>query len=516
MNFISRISSSNNSDKGTTRNFYIGTPEAEGETTLSSKIKLGEMFADFLRVFPELETVKFIISGRKGSGKSAIAEHLFFLAGNDANVFCDFIKTRDLDIQKIVQLGSSKNIEIEEKVLFEWIILTKLVKQITEDESKKSTSEYKNLSNFLTTNSGMVNINSYEIEEIINQKSFEVNIEYFKRAFSTVFGKNLGIKSHKAPFYKIIKPLQEIVLKLLIDRKVDGNSFYLIFDDLDIGFKENDISSINNLTNLLRISKDYNIDYFGKNGIDCKIIILLRDDIKRIIVSHNADTAKIFSSYEIPLIWYEHENYKLNENSVGLKKLINKRIETNFKNEEIEYNINDPWNSLIAENSYYNGSSFKYIIDYTFFKPRDLILFFKPLQKHGFNIPLTFNNIKTLLSAHVIEMVSEIKNELSASFNHSDIQKIFQVFKNLSRKNSFEIDEILNELEEIEIEYNTNDCVEILFNYSLIGNFDDSNPYTPRIHFKHREKPDESLAIDFSTKFILHKCLQLYYDKPNF
>jgi hypothetical protein len=140
--------------------------------------------------------------------------------------------------------------------------------------------------------------------------------------------------------------LQQTVIKLLTDTVYHDNDYCLIFDDLDIGFKESDINSIENLTNVLRIAKDYNIDFFGKNGLKVKIIILLRDDLKRIIVKNNADTAKIFSSYEIPLIWYEHENFKNNENAVALKQLINKRIEVNFRNNDMPFYENDPWSSL--------------------------------------------------------------------------------------------------------------------------------------------------------------------------
>jgi hypothetical protein len=74
MSFFKRLMTEEIQEKGTTRNFFIGTPEAEGETTYNSKIKLGEIFGDYLNVFPELDSEKFIITGRKGAGKSAIAE----------------------------------------------------------------------------------------------------------------------------------------------------------------------------------------------------------------------------------------------------------------------------------------------------------------------------------------------------------------------------------------------------------------------------------------------------------
>ena len=197
MSFFKRLSTDENHEEGTTRNFFIGTPEAEGESTYNSKIKLGEIFGDYLNIFPELDTEKFIITGRKGAGKSAIAEYIYYSATNDANAFCDFIKTRDLDSNKIVQIGKEAGLPVEEKLLFEWIILTKLIKLFTEDQSVQSIKEYRDLNIFLQRNSGLVDIKNFEIAEIVRTKSLEVNIEYFKRVFTSLFKKDIGIKEHK-------------------------------------------------------------------------------------------------------------------------------------------------------------------------------------------------------------------------------------------------------------------------------------------------------------------------------
>jgi hypothetical protein len=512
MSFFKRISTDNTLDKSTTRDFFIGAPEAERETTFNSKIKLGEIFGDYLNVFPELDTEKFIITGRKGAGKSAIAEYIYFSATNDANTFCDFVKTKDLDCNRIVQIGKAEGHPIEEKLLFEWIILTKLIKQFTEDQSVQSLQQFKDLKVFLTRNSGLVDIKDYEVEEIIKTKSFEIKIESFKRVFSSLFKEDIGIKEHKAPFYKILQPLKEVVIKLLRDVVSSDNEYCLIFDDLDIGFKENDKESIENVTNVIRVAKDYNIDLFGKQGLKAKIIILLRDDLKRIIVKHSADTAKLFSTYEIPLIWYEHENFKYNENSVGLKKLINKRIAVNFEKLGVAFDENDPWSTLFKDEFAYNGSSFKFLIDYTFFRPRDLILLFKPLPKNSYRLPLNFQNSKSLINSYVEELILEVKNELSASFSESDISKIFLSLKELRYKQPLERDSILKEFKEQSITYEPELALILLFDYSIIGNLDNSDSMA-KVYFKHRERKDEPCVINFDLKFIYHKAIEIFFEK---
>lgn len=513
MKFLKSLTNSSSKDKNTTRNFFIGTPEAEGESTFNSKMKLAEIFGDFLEVFPELETEKFIITGRKGSGKSAIAEFLLFSANNNPNVFCDFVKTRDLELNKIVQIGKEEGLPIEDQLLYEWIILTKLIKQLTEDQSVQEIKEYKDLSNFLKRNSGLVDINSFEIKEIVETKSMSVNIEYFKRAFKSMFKRDLGIKSHQAPFYKILPNLRETVLRLLSDTISSDNDYVLIFDDLDIGFKESNESSIENLTNLLRVSKDYNIDYFGKSGLNAKIIILLRDDIKRIIVTRNADTAKIFSSYEIPLIWYEHEKFKDSHDEVALKKMIDKRIKANFDILEIDYQEFDPWNSFIKPDFDYKGSSFKYLLDFTFYRPRDLILLFKPLPNNAYKIPLEFENCRQLIESYVEELVLEIKNELSTIFSSADIDTIFTTLKNLKRKQPLTKDQIDKDLTNNGLKYNVDQTLIHLFDYSIFGNLEQNGNGNSKVFFKYRESKDEPTVINFQHKFIYHNAIDCYLDK---
>lgn len=54
----------------TTNGLYLGTPEAEGE--IWAGLGLPEFFEDYMHILGELLTEKFIITGRKGAGKSAM------------------------------------------------------------------------------------------------------------------------------------------------------------------------------------------------------------------------------------------------------------------------------------------------------------------------------------------------------------------------------------------------------------------------------------------------------------
>ena len=79
------------SNQATTKGFCIGIPDAEAEATTAA-IKLDTLFVDYLDVLKQINNEKFIVLGRKGTGKSAIGEHIYHLAKIYANMFFAFVK----------------------------------------------------------------------------------------------------------------------------------------------------------------------------------------------------------------------------------------------------------------------------------------------------------------------------------------------------------------------------------------------------------------------------------------
>lgn len=491
----------------TTEGFFIGVAEAEGEAN-NTTITLSEVFEDFLDVIKQINNEKFIITGRKGSGKSAIGEYIYSLANSDANIFSKFIKKSDIDIEQIVQIGNEQNLPIEQELLFKWVILTQMINLITENQNLSKVKEMSDLKKFVEKNRGFIDIKKSEVREIIREKGTNVNLEYFKRFYTASFNKKVAIKEEKAEFFKLLPYLEETVIKIL--KQDPSNSYILIFDDLDIGYYNKSEKSLSILSDLLRVAKYYNNEIFGREGLGSKIIILLRNDIVKHL-RFNADTAKIFASYAIELNWYE-ETYRSQENNLKLKQFINKRIIRNFERKGFEYMIGQPWESFINETDFIpwggnNKSSFKYIIDHTFFRPRDLILFFKDIDRYKFPIPISRNNINILIGNYANQMILEIQNELTAVFTPKEITLIFDVLRLYEDKKPFSYLTILTDLQRVGFQDSAIDVIEELFYYSLIGNINDSSD----VCFKFREKGCEICKINMNEKFILHYILKVYF-----
>lgn len=489
------------------RGFVIGYPEAEAEANNRSELQLFDVFEDYFDILQELKGIKFIVAGRKGNGKSALGQFIVHQAKVFPNQFAKFIKKDHINLEKVVQTGVDDMIDYE--LLFKWIILVQFLGLISENQAIQEQKEIQLLKNFLKVNAGFVNIDNYQLDNVIREKGAEIELEQLKRlGIALNLSNKISTKSHKAPFYKFLPHLQEVVVKLLAADFLsgNGNQYQIVFDDLDIDFKVSNSNQIDYLTKLIRVVKGFNNDVFADNNLNAKIIVLLRDDILKELENSGADTGKIINTYSIVLNWYEE--YKP-EDETSLKRFIDKRIESNFKRLGYDLPSHCVWNSLVSEEDFVGKSGFKYILDHTFFRPRDIVLFFNDFSKYDMLLPLAKRDVNTLLGYYANLLATEIRNELLAHLDKDEIEDLFLALYELSSFENFTYDELLDEIEAVEMSISAKQLVAILFNYSIIGNIDLSQ-YPPKVYFKYREKNIGKVSINENASLIFHLGFKVY------
>src|SRR5690606_34627712 len=69
--------------------------------------------------------------------------------------------------------------------------------------------------------------------------------------------------------------------------------------------------------------------------------------------------------------------------------------------------------------------SFKYILDFTLFRPRDLLLFLNKFGDDDYTIPIGFSTANLVLRKYAHDFVNELKNELTLHFTNDTISIIF-------------------------------------------------------------------------------------------
>ncbi|MFJ5477808.1 P-loop ATPase, Sll1717 family [Pectobacterium carotovorum] len=490
---------------------YIGAPEAEAESLPTSKVHLRDVYEDLHNLYEELSDEKFILIGRKGCGKSAFAEYTYLSAIEKPNLFCSFVSQDNLSLETLVQLGSENNSEHTKDHLFKWLIYTNIIKMFFENEAAAQANGYKLLQEFLKKNSGYIDINTGEIVELIKKHSFEVSIEQFKRFFKGRFNTDIQIKESRAAFYKLIPHLEKVVVEVLTSElnTANENSYALFFDDLDIDFDANDDSSTDTLIQLIRTCKHVNNTVFAKNNALAKVIILIRDDVERLLSMQAADISKVFSSYSTRLSWSDDDySGKSDENGLAIKKMINKRISNAFHQAGLQIKNQDtPWESLI-DDDFSPKTSFKYVCDHTLIRPRDLILFFKPLESGYYSIPLSKSDVNQLLGRYSAELVKELSNELSSFYTPIQIQNIFDALKDISSKYDCTYSEAVEFIEKNCSNLPSEKLLQELYDRSIIGGISGANGYA---HFKHRtsKKDAHEYKIDPTAKIIVHSGVNI-------
>lgn len=505
MGILSKITNQS-SDKNSTKGFYFGATEAEGENKAGSS--LIEYFEDYLEILNEINNGRFIFIGRKGSGKSAIAKYIKDTSDKESESYASIIRINDINLESIIQ--REEKVQNIEALVFEWLILVRIIRLIVSNECGKYTEEYRKLSKFLEINSGVVEIDKYQIKEINSHKGGEVKIANLAHAFGGVFKRYFGVTQVKAPFYQVIPALKDIVKKVL-DYEVNKElEFWLLFDDLDIDFNVNCSKDQSKVVNLIRIAKEYNNEVFKHNK--ARVLVFLRDDVSDAICELYTDTAKIFSTYEIKLNWYNHKSYvDNNEDEIPLKKLANKRIEINFKRNNLPYSDN-PWDDLFKNEDYnengYFKSSFKYILDFTFYRPRDLITFLMILSRDNYSFPLSKSSVKAVLKKYISVNITEIKSELNLFFTEKDINKLFQIiFPYVIREQDVSKQKVLELIDANDFVLESNKVFDILIKYSLILFVDNKG----LIYFNYRDNSNIGNINAVDLHLTLPKCIYYNY-----
>ncbi len=150
--------------------------------------------------------------------------------------------------------------------------------------------------------------------------------------------------------------------------------------------------------------------------------------------------------------------------------------------------------------------------DHTLFRPRDLLLLFKPLSSHKYKLPLDKNDVNHLIGRYCEELIGELKNELSCFYSSTQIATIFNAFGEISSKyfhsesNSISNNEAISIINSHCLGVDAKSLLEDMYNRSLIGNFA-NNGY---IYFKHREPLTDKYDYNKSYKVILHSALKVY------
>ena len=147
------------------------------------------------------------------------------------------------------------------------------------------------------------------------------------------------------------------------------------------------------------------------------------------------------------------------------------------------------------------------MINYTLFRPRDLILFFKPLENGRFVLPLKRENINSLVDTYSGELAKEIKNELASFYTNIQVETIFNALAGMYPRPTTYV-QALSIIESNCRDVDGEKLLDYLFDRSVIGTLDGNGWYW----FKCRQPLGCSnpMRLDRSQQIVLQYGIRTY------
>lgn len=285
-----------------------------------------------------------------------------------------------------------------------------------------------------------------------------------------------------------------------------GSRYTIIFDELDDQFRNEDLYK-SNIISLIKVTDRIN-SLFVREGIDCKVILLLRSDI--FYVLNDPDLNKIEEDSAVKIDWGNNDGI-----NSPLFKMILLKIRQSLPSQlskdisdEYLYKIFFPDTIIVLNGRKINAA--KFILGRTYLRPRDLVTYLNYVKdEEPNNKYFSADAIRKVERKYSAYLFKEIKNELFGHLSDQEIDEALRLLKQF-KKVSFtykEIEKYYNERKELYPHINLNDTVKILFKFGVLG-----NQWVARVNgkkktfysFSHRENAE----VDLSKKFNVHLGLR--------
>lgn len=472
------------------QDFEFGFADATKEYSRNPEI-FEKAFCDPRAIIDKLiNSYPYILIGAKGVGKSAYSAKIQLTADNNANLYSYPINLCDFEFTTFSKTGIDEDVTGTQRFKSSWDFLFLW-------------TIYKILYNSL----GMNEIDSIEHIILLLQKLGFLVDDGYKTDITKLSKLKLGttiatfdiefeneFNTKPASYLERISILSDRMLNTLSTTYMNEREVIILLDGLDdiLRYKKNKMDII---ASMIR-SADYINDYMIKINKKIKIILLIREDIIKMI--NDPDINKIIQDGSVYLNW----NKRLDD----LKELIDMR----FALSGIDISqARDCWKKIFPS-KIRNKKSWDYVLEFTLYKPRDILQFLKYCQAEYPNAEkLTLSETQNVLKIYSNKyFIEEMKNELAGFIDDELIMSIPSVFRRLGGR-SFSIAE-LNRLTNEQLSRKvsideTKEQLRYLFEAGYVGQLiDNGRNQKQSVIFKYR---NPTARIDYYQKFLIHKGL---------
>lgn len=462
-----------------------------------------------------LEKNKFIISGRKGTGKTVLAQYyLKTEEKKDTLLVAKYIRLQEISKHELIEFGDK--VITNRKITFQfqkYFVFKEIARMIV--DNKRSLRDFKfNVLNFIryliryrelkilyksiSTDEIFTN---YDLEEISDNG---VAVKFDSTSISSK--KTSKVKKTKKEFYNLVDIFEDKLKKVIRYIPV-----LLIIDDFDDYFidKKNDI--IRFAIDFVKNISDINIMFQSINK-ECKCILLMRTDVIERFSSNDGNIGKVLSTCQVSLNWLDGNGKNELQNMI-----CNKILKSN--DSFSEFTIDDIKRKYFPRNLTRNKAKkskrskdfFDKVIEYGFGRPRDVVVMLNEII-NNFPDESKFNNllINQVSMGYSTHFLDELKNEMN--FHIDDKNMIDELFGLLSdfHKTPFNYTEFnsycISKDKKFEDKRTFDKYLNIMYKFGIIGYMIKDEKNTSMHFWAYRENASKN--IDYNGLFHLHRGLQ--------
>lgn len=459
------------------------------EEKIYSPELIEQCYVDLENVLDRInEPSKFLVLGPKGSGKSALASKLHLSSGSEWNKFVSTDDLEQFEFHLLEKTGGERGKTIGGALsVWQLLLLIRILSLLLQDEHFKQNNLNVEALGGALQRHGLAPSSS--LVSIVQQTSRRGAFFTFKTIYAELRGESTSDTTAKI---KDPAAVLESVKQLIGECKPSPSSFRLIIDGLDHPLKDGRTNAAY-LGDLINAARSLNL-YFASLRLDAKVIVMIRDEVLALIPDPNL--AKRVNDNGIHLKWYDNTRSPL---ETPLLKVIEKRAHSAGYRDP----IHALWGTWFSQYIDSRGST-AFILDNTRFLPRDLISFFRELQRIGANPPFDRKDVLAALGNYSEWFLQELSDGLVGFVNEGIRSELPAILSELGRRFSFK--DFGKKLDEhgLAQKQSAEEVAKDMFNTSWIGNAWQTAEGTDRFSFKHRKR---NAAFNRTRGIVVHSGL---------
>ena len=430
----------------------------------------------------------FLFLGYKGSGKSAIGEHLRLTAAEDSQSFVRYVSIGDFPYTPFSKLIKG-DIEPEAKypTAWSWLMLLLLFDQFAGDygSSLHVDSSVRGAYELLKEAGLLPSGTLKHIVQVTSKRSFGLKYSFFESAAEQATARG---PVSDIPF--LVEKLKEFVLRVRSE-----STHLLVIDGLDEVLTKRE-KQYDSIAGLIYESDRLNNE-FARAGCPAKIIILCRTDLYEQLPSANKN--KIRQDSAIHLDWYHDPHQPGVSNLIRLvnhRASVSAQTSVDIFRDYLPANIKGPRGGT--------KEMTRFLLELTRHTPRDFITLLNYIQKYADQSDtVSPSTILSAVRAYSVDyFVPEIKDELHGYLTAGEIDGLIALFSGMGKR-EFSFNDLARCADEFQprLSVEPANALRLLFECSAVGTLEEIEGKT-FFTVKYRNR---NAVLDLGKKLILHR-----------